>query len=32
VFTFHGFRFEIVRKTRNRIMAVRIRPTPPPAA
>ena len=32
VFTFHGFRFEIVRKTRNRIMAVRIRPTPSPAA
>jgi Mg2+/Co2+ transporter CorB len=32
VFTFHGFRFEIVRKTRNRIMAVRIRPTPPPPA
>ena len=32
VFTFHGFRFEIVRKTRNRITAVRIRPVPPPAA
>ncbi|HWV83305.1 MAG TPA: transporter associated domain-containing protein [Hyphomicrobiaceae bacterium] len=31
-FTFHGFRFEIVRKIRNRITAVRIRPTPPPAA
>jgi Mg2+/Co2+ transporter CorB len=30
-FTFHGFRFEIVRKIRNRITAVRIRPTPPPA-
>ncbi len=27
-FTFHGFRFEIVRKIRNRITAVRIRPTP----
>jgi Mg2+/Co2+ transporter CorB len=34
VFTFHGFRFEIVRKARNRITAVRIRPTAPlpPAA
>jgi Mg2+/Co2+ transporter CorB len=32
VFTFHGFRFEIARKTRNRITAVRIRPTAPPAA
>jgi Mg2+/Co2+ transporter CorB len=31
-FTFHGFRFEIVRKVRNRITAVRIRPTPPPPA
>jgi len=31
VFTFHGFRFEIVRKARNRITAVRIRPSPPPA-
>ena len=30
-FTFHGFRFEIVRKVRNRITAVRIRPTPPQA-
>jgi Mg2+/Co2+ transporter CorB len=30
-FTFHGFRFEIVRKIRNRITAVRIRPTPPAA-
>lgn len=30
VFTFHGFRFEIVRKTRNRITAVRIRPSPSP--
>ncbi len=28
-FTFHGYRFEIVRKVRNRITAVRIRPTPP---
>lgn len=34
VFTFHGFRFEIVRKARNRITAVRIRPSPslPPSA
>jgi Mg2+/Co2+ transporter CorB len=32
VFTFHGFRFEIVRKARNRITAVRIRPVPPPVA
>jgi len=31
-FTFHGFRFEIVRKIRNRITAVRIRPTAPPPA
>lgn len=30
-FTFHGYRFEIVRKVRNRITAVRIRPTPPQA-
>lgn len=30
VFTFHGFRFEIVRKARNRITAVRIRPSPSP--
>ncbi|MBN9260808.1 MAG: CBS domain-containing protein [Hyphomicrobium sp.] len=30
VFTFHGFRFEIARKVRNRITAVRIRPTLPP--
>jgi len=29
-FTFHGFRFEIVRKARNRITAVRIRATPSP--
>lgn len=28
-FTFHGYRFEIVRKVRNRITAVRIRPAPP---
>lgn len=30
-FTFHGFRFEIVRKARNRIVAVRIRPTQAPS-
>ncbi|CCB67625.1 MULTISPECIES: HlyC/CorC family transporter [unclassified Hyphomicrobium] len=33
VFTFHGYRFEILRKSRNRIMAMRIKPiasaTPP---
>lgn len=26
VFTFHGYRFEILRKSRNRIMAMRIKP------
>jgi Mg2+/Co2+ transporter CorB len=26
VFTFHGYRFEILRKSRNRIMALRIKP------
>jgi Mg2+/Co2+ transporter CorB len=26
IFTFHGFRFEVLRKSRNRIMAVRITP------
>ncbi len=26
VFTFHGYRFEILRKSRNRIMAIRIKP------
>jgi Mg2+/Co2+ transporter CorB len=26
VFTFHGFRFEVLRKTRNRITALRISP------
>jgi Mg2+/Co2+ transporter CorB len=25
VFTFHGYRFEILRKSRNRIMAIRIK-------
>ena len=29
VFTFHGFRFEILRKSRNRIMAIRIKPVTP---
>lgn len=35
VFTFHGYRFEILRKSRNRIMAMRIKPiasTTPPAS
>jgi Mg2+/Co2+ transporter CorB len=37
-FTFHGFRFEVMRKSRNRVTALRITPTgngpaePPPAA
>ncbi len=29
VFTFHGYRFEILRKSRNRIMAIRIKPVSP---
>lgn len=29
VFTFHGYRFEILRKSRNRIMAIRIKPIAP---
>jgi len=29
VFTFHGYRFEILRKSRNRIMAIRIKPIEP---
>jgi Mg2+/Co2+ transporter CorB len=29
VFTFHGYRFEILRKSRNRIMAIRIKPVEP---
>ncbi len=32
VFTFYGFRFEIVRKTRNKVTALRVRPTAPVAA
>lgn len=28
VFTFHGYRFEIVRKTRNKIAALRVKPVP----
>lgn len=32
VFTFYGFRFEIVRKSRNKITAVRVRPLPLPAS
>src|SRR5690606_18080700 len=31
-FTFHGFRLEILRKSRNRITALRIRPPKLPAA
>jgi Mg2+/Co2+ transporter CorB len=31
-FTFYGFRFEVLRKTRNKITALRIRPLPPEAA
>src|SRR5581483_6334580 len=30
VFTFHGFRFEVLRKSRNRITALRIAPAAPP--
>jgi Mg2+/Co2+ transporter CorB len=30
-FTFYGFRFEVLRKTRNKITALRIRPLPPEA-
>jgi Mg2+/Co2+ transporter CorB len=26
IFTFHGFRFQVLRKSRNRIMALRITP------
>ncbi len=29
VFTFHGYRFEVLRKSRNRIMAIRIKPVSP---
>jgi Mg2+/Co2+ transporter CorB len=29
VFTFHGYRFEILRKSRNKITAIRIKPLPP---
>ena len=32
VFTFHGYRFEILRKSRNRIMALRIKPISPVAS
>jgi Mg2+/Co2+ transporter CorB len=31
-FTFYGFRFEVLRKTRNKITALRIRPLPPAPA
>lgn len=30
VFTFHGFRFEVLRKNRNRITALRVAPVAPP--
>jgi Mg2+/Co2+ transporter CorB len=32
VFTFHGFRFEVLRKNRNRITALRVAPASPPGA
>ena len=32
VFTFYGYRFEILRKTRNKITALRISPTAPTVA
>jgi Mg2+/Co2+ transporter CorB len=28
VFTFHGYRFEILRKSRNKITAIRVKPLP----
>jgi magnesium and cobalt exporter, CNNM family len=31
VFTFHGYRFEVLRKTRNKITALRVSPAPTPA-
>jgi Mg2+/Co2+ transporter CorB len=31
VFTFHNFRFEVLRKTRNRITSLRVTPVRPPA-
>jgi Mg2+/Co2+ transporter CorB len=31
-FTFHGYRFEILRKSRNKITALRIKPVPKPVA
>ena len=30
IFTFHGYRFEILRKTRNKITALRVKPLPDP--
>jgi Mg2+/Co2+ transporter CorB len=30
VFTFHGFRFEILRKLRNRITSLKVTPIAPP--
>jgi Mg2+/Co2+ transporter CorB len=32
IFTFHGFRFQVLRKSRNRIMAVKVMPLPPAKA
>jgi Mg2+/Co2+ transporter CorB len=32
VFTFHGFKFEVVRKSRNRVTSLRITPLPRPQA
>ena len=31
-FTFHGFRFEILRKSRNKLTAIRVKPVSPPIA
>ncbi len=31
-FTFHGYRFEVIRKQRNRVTGVRVRPLAPPEA
>jgi Mg2+/Co2+ transporter CorB len=32
IFTFHGYRFEILRKSRNKVTALRIKPVPPAKA
>jgi Mg2+/Co2+ transporter CorB len=31
-FTFHGYRFEVLRKSRNKITALRVKPVAPPAS